>query len=346
MSVSRQIEMKKGKSRLFEDFRLEGCDPGRVREVGVVETAYDSILAHDLTYVSTPITSGALLYKVLADTGVKTLEELRDDKAFFFENVIKPNIENADKAAQRILDLKGGAIIAPAAFEAKQLGWGQDEYMGMWFDVIEKKATRIVLLDGWEYSNGAGEEYLQAILMQAGRRDRDNIEVVDERGDKIMMPQAVRLIGDAIEDLMNRNFEPKTSAIVLNRLLKLYDITVWESNKGQAAEPSAQGKTGGGTGTSIEYCQSAVSPEEMKHAHLDVLKVLDEARKMIPHHEYNMTTFEMAPSLDDKNKGLVRSEEREDLAGQPAKILKPEEAQDKKKKPGKKNKGPKPKGLS
>lgn len=312
--MNRQIDMKD--RRLFEDFRLKNSSLERIREVGVVGTAYDSIFAHDMTYISTPITSGAILYKLLADTGAKNIDELPKDKGFFFENVIKPNIDNAEIVAKHILDLKGGAIIAPAAFEAKRFGWGQDEYMGLWFDVIEKKVTSIVLLDGWEYSNGAVEEYLQALLMQAGRRDRANIEIIDQRGNMITLPQACRSLGNAIDSLLGRDFKPITTAIVLNRVLRLYDIIDAEFCYGQG-EPKAPKYKGVGP----NYTGTFGEPGEMEEMRDDMALVFKSAHRLIPEEEHCKITFEMSPSSNyEEHGGLIRKSERKELADSGVKI--------------------------
>ena len=229
-----------GEPRLFEDFRLSRASEGRRREVGVVTTAFDAVMAGDLTYVSTPITSGAVLYREMDRAGVSTVEELRADKGYFYDNVIRPNIQTADGVARDILGMKGGAVIAPAVFEARQLDWDQDAYMALWLDVIERKATRIAMVDGWEYSNGGAEEYLQALLMQAGRRDRSDIEIVDQRGDPLDQTVALRLLAGAVEDLLGRGFVPVVTATVLSRMVGLWAIVTAESDYGLASDTSGR----------------------------------------------------------------------------------------------------------
>ncbi len=313
-AVSRQIE--RADARLFEDFRLAGAELGRIRELQVVNTAFDSIMGTDITYVSTPITSGSRLYRVMDQAGVKTPDELKADKAFFFENVIKHNIDNADDVAKALLKAKGGTIIAPASFEAKQLGWGQDEYMGLWLDVIEKKATRIALIDGWEYSNGGAEEYLQAQLMQAGFRDRNNISVIDERGATIRLPVAIRLMGRALEDLHGRGFQPKAIAQVLERSINIWTIVSSIQDYGVPSTNDLKYIPRSETGTyhlhvSTDYLESYLCERQQNGEMYDALRAVRHIREEI----HPMLVAESAAMPQP---GLIRVEGRGELAEQKA----------------------------
>ena len=99
-TTPRQIAMDS--PRMFEDFRLNNVDPSRIREVGVVGTAYDSVFASEITYVSTPITSGAYLYAAMDAAGISDPEEFRHNREAFSREVIVPNRAAADAVAQRI----------------------------------------------------------------------------------------------------------------------------------------------------------------------------------------------------------------------------------------------------
>jgi len=229
----RQLQMTD--QRTFEDFRLADVPTERRREIAVVGSAYDSILSSGFTYVSTPITSGAALYRAMDEQGVTTLEDLRRDKEAFARLVIEPNLAAADGVARAMMSF-GGAVIAPAAFEARSLGWDQDAYMGLWLDTIERKATRLALVDGWQYSNGGAEEYLQALLMQAGRRDRGDIEIVDARGAVLPHHEAIVLLSDAVDDLHRRGFTPTTLIRTLHRIVTLHGMILDESSYGLLAD--------------------------------------------------------------------------------------------------------------
>lgn len=295
---------------MFEDFRLSAAAPEKIREIGVVGTAYDSVYASDITYVSTPITSGAALYRAMDAAGITDPDEFRRDKAHFSASVIGPNLAAADAVAHRMVDF-GGAVIAPAAFEARSLGWGQDEYMGLWLDVIERRATRLALVDGWEYSNGGAEEYLQALLMQAGRRDRSNMLILDAQGACLSHGGALRLLANAVENLLDRNFKPKVLARVLLRTVALHGMVRDESAYGQLSDMSGRTVFTLGDG----YMEAAVEEGEMRGLVREIAPVLQASQDLLPDEDaFPQDSRELAP-------GIVRREGRESLSEMPARII-------------------------
>lgn len=299
--------------RVFEDFRLAGCSPGRIREVAVVGSAYDSILAADFTYVSTPITSGTALYRAMDAMGVTTLDELKRDRDAFRTLVMDVNLSAAEKVANAMLSF-GGAVIAPAAFEARSLDWEQDAYMGLWLDTIERKATRIAMVDGWEYSNGGAEEYLQALLMQAGRRDRNNIEIVDARGAVLGHHQAIYGLAAALDDLMTRGFQPTQIIRVLHRVVVLHGMIEDEYRYGQLADRS--GRT---TFPVSKSYNEAHGGSKLAPAIREIRPLISPAMHLLTEDERAMkSSLDMAP-------GLLRQESRSELSKTRASVLQPKD---------------------
>lgn len=304
-NIPRQIAMDA--PRLFEDMRLSGSSPERIREISVVGTAYDSILGSSITYVSTPITSGSILYSAMDAAGVSSMEELKKDPTFFRERVIIPNIEAAEAVAQSMVAF-GGAVISPAAFEAKSLNWSQSDYMGMWLDVIERKATRLALVDGWEYSNGGAEEYLQALLMQADRRDRTNITIVDARGQLLSHRQGIKLLAQAVENVLSRGFQPTVLAQVLNRCIILHKMVGDWMDYGALTDECGHRTFR----LSDEYAQAMSEKAEMREIAYDLRKTMEAAKSIIPATEFDIR------SSTELHPGLIRSSGRDELAQQPA----------------------------
>lgn len=136
--------------------------------IDIVLSAYRSML-HPVAYVSMAITSGKLCYDVLDSRGVKSLDELKEvDPDAIYRDIIQPNISHGISLAERIAKKTELPVIAPAVFEAKKHRWGQKEYMFMWYRVIEEKVQEIYMMDGWEYSDGASQEFVRAMEMQFG----------------------------------------------------------------------------------------------------------------------------------------------------------------------------------
>ena len=308
INAPRQIAM--GVPRTFEDMRLSASSPERVREIGVVGSAYDSVLGSSITYVSTPITSGLALYEAMDAAGVGTVEELRRDARFFRENVIERNVASSDAVARTMVTF-GGAVIAPAAFEARSLGWGQDEYMGLWLDVIERRATRLAMVDGWQYSNGGAEEYLQALLMQADRRDRTDIEIVDAQGSILPHLAAIGLLSVAVEDLIGRGFEPVVLARVLHRCVRLHGMVRDEqSTYGHLSDRC--GRTAFAVGRTFRAAQA--DEGEMRARMMSLRDLLGECGRLLGDEEVALqSSLDLAP-------GIVRSSGRAELSERRASV--------------------------
>ena len=312
-NAGRQIAMKE--PRLYEEFRLAGSSKERLNEVAVVATAYDSVLCADFTYVSTPITSGMALYRAMDEAGVTDPEVMRRDKDRFREQVLLPNIAAADEVARHMLTF-GGAVIAPAAFEARTLQWGQDEYMGLWLDTIERKATRLALVDGWEYSNGGAEEYLQALLMQAGRRDRTDIDIVDARGRCLPHLEAIALMANSVRSLARRGFHPTTLATVLHRVMAIHGMVADEQRYGVMRDTSGRAHVR----LSRHYADATPSRSEYLDAIQDMRATHEIVAPFLSKADLAMTSSaQMAP-------GLVRRDGRTELAETPAMLHRADES--------------------
>lgn len=204
--------------------------------------AFATLKAGQVAYISVPITSGRRLYDYMDKNGFKTPAEAMADHDAFFEHVVKPNLA-AGIAASETWDRKiDGIVLAPAEFEKRLRGnnivnWGQDDFMGMWIRLIDEKITHMVMSDGWEYSNGAGEEYLQAALMQMGRGTRSDIKIVDVEGNDLTLGQGIALMAKAFIDVNKRGLRPRNMAETIGILLETEQRYNFEKQFGKSAEP-------------------------------------------------------------------------------------------------------------
>ena len=180
--------------------------------VKVVATAFRANLAKQHVYISSAITSGNRLYDVAEAMGI-TPQELMADKEMFNTKVKQPNIKDAIALAEKWQKETEGVVVSPAIFEARELGWGQDDYMNLWLmEHIIPQTTKMVMMDGWQYSNGAVKEYLTALLMKAGYGDRQTIDIFDEKGSPLSLDVAYALLTDAAYKLNMLGMPPKTQA--------------------------------------------------------------------------------------------------------------------------------------
>ena len=189
--------------------------------------AFATLKAKNVTYVSVPITSGPRLYDFMDKYKYKTAAEAKDHPKKFFNEVVEPNLEQGVAGSAYWVEKLHGTVIAPAEFEGRlrrqwgTIDWAQDDFMGMWVPLIDEKVTNMVMLDGWQYSNGSGEEYLQATLMQMARRPRSDITIMDgEEGRPIKLDEGLTLMSAAFKDVISRGIQPRNMAETLGILLE------------------------------------------------------------------------------------------------------------------------------
>ena len=206
--------------------------------VNIVIGAYRSIL-HPIAYMSLPITSGKRCYEVLDKHKVKSMDELiKKDKDLLYGEIIKPNIEEGLVLAERLAEKSVLPVVAPSIFEAKKQRWGQNDYMFMWFRVIEEKARKMYMKNGWEYSNGGSEEFVRAMEMQFGFINPSNgmehfpkgtdlervykelrqIKVFNEDEGELRLHDGFKMIKKAVLDLKERGFSSPTLCESLEKL--------------------------------------------------------------------------------------------------------------------------------
>jgi hypothetical protein len=205
--------------------------------------AFGTLKAKKVAYISVPITSGPRLYDYMTEKGFRTPEEAKKDHAAFFEHVVEPNLEQGVKGSDAWARKIDGAVIAPAEFEGRlrrqgAIDWGQDDFMGMWIPLVDEKVTHMIMLDGWQYSNGSGEEYLQAVLMQMGRAKRSNIEILDEKGQAIPLDKGIGLIAEAFKNIHSRGLVPRNMAETLALLIEAERRFSIERKYGWSGEPT------------------------------------------------------------------------------------------------------------
>ena len=225
----------------------------RKHDIDVVLSAFRSFRSiYPVGYLSTPITTGTLFYQVLEKYQVKTLVELLAiDRSLLFEEIIKPNTDSGIALGDELAKKWKLPIIVPAVFEAKSQRWTQDDYMYVWYQVIKEMVGQTILRDGWEYSNGGTEEFINSVEMQfrllpTSSADEEFpkylpvdlfpdlfigqkiefpekiMKITNERGMDVRIEEGVIKISQAVSDLYRRGFR---ATKLLALLMKLVGLT-------------------------------------------------------------------------------------------------------------------------
>lgn len=145
------------------------------------------------TYVSGPITTGRRYIDWYLSYGRK-LEFGGDEyNASLKRYVSGPNESDIAEIAKEVRKYKG-PVIEPATLYVA--GWGQQEYLTFWVQVIEKFASEMVVVRGWQYSLGCAAEFRHAV--------NTGIAVKDCDGFFIDLNTGFALISEAADEIARR----------------------------------------------------------------------------------------------------------------------------------------------
>lgn len=144
------------------------------------------------TYVSAPITTGPRFLNWRRAHGSILSPKTAEYDAAHSKHVIEPNSAAASGTIQAIRARSVEPIIDPTAFQGPK-SWSQADYRDFWGRVIEKYVSKVVFLEGWNYSSGCAYEFLVAC--------RNGIPTLDANEHRLSLSKALDLIDDAIRDL-------------------------------------------------------------------------------------------------------------------------------------------------
>lgn len=161
------------------------------REIEALLNVLNSVVDGAAIYLSAPITSGRRFSAWYASRNGAA--KLADPEAHeeFVREVVERNRAHAHQLAQQLRHACQETVIDPTAMKDVS-GWTQDDYRDFWGRVIEKYASRVVLLDGWQYSNGCSYEFLTAC--------RKGIPTFRENMQSINASEGARMIEAAIDE--------------------------------------------------------------------------------------------------------------------------------------------------
>jgi hypothetical protein len=150
--------------------------------------------AESLTYVSVPITSGRREFDLMERLGARTPAAARALDLDAWRDQVKAANERA--AAQHVAAVRHrlptDLVLNPAVLSKS--GWEQDDYNGLWIDVIERYAKRVIATPEWAWSRGARIEIGAALFLGRG------VESVDGQSRSLAdLVAEVRACSDELE---------------------------------------------------------------------------------------------------------------------------------------------------
>jgi len=137
-----------------------------------------------VAYLSGPITTGRLFLDWWGMSGSALEPDSLEYAAAMRAKVIEPNEEQLKLTAELLRARGSEPVVEPASLFVSH--WSQREYLDLWESFITDHASRILLMDGWEFSAGCASEFCRAHLdgLPTARIDgtplvaRDGIEAI------------------------------------------------------------------------------------------------------------------------------------------------------------------------
>ena len=166
----------------------------KTSEMIIIARSFDTIDAHEFDYTSMPVSEGPLMYAFLREKELPFDEKIKKHPEYV-DKVIKQNIQNAKKFAEKIKSKYRTPVIIPANFYHPE--WTERDYLNLWIPVLDQKATRVHFINGWHYANGCIREYIRAKELKK--------PCYDEEGNEITKEKALSLIDSAINELKTIN---------------------------------------------------------------------------------------------------------------------------------------------
>jgi len=146
----------------------------------------------EYTYISTPHSTGKLMYDYLIKNNLKKLEKGNPVHEIIREEILSKNEASSKTLKNNLTKLYGPYVINPT--EVGYFGnTPQRKGLALWRKFIRKYVKRMVMNEGWEYSNGCVEEFFLA--------NAEQIELLDHKLQPINVRQSSYDIVGAIKDV-------------------------------------------------------------------------------------------------------------------------------------------------
>lgn len=160
-----------------------------------------------VAYLSGPITTGRRFLEWWTAVGARMPSGSPAFAAALREHVIAPNEAHLKMVAETLRARLPEPVVEPASLFVSH--WSQNDYLELWEQFITDHSSRILLMDGWEFSAGCVSEFSRAHL------DGIRTEMVD--GTPVVARDGIAAIRRALSDVAGLNPVPGYLAETLQR---------------------------------------------------------------------------------------------------------------------------------
>ncbi|MEW1584924.1 hypothetical protein AB0283_05685 [Micromonospora vinacea] len=125
-------------------------------------------------YVSTPITTGR---RHSGLTGTRAPVQSSEGESRIRLGAIEANRRHALGVTWRVRAATSATVIEPTSL-VDVPGWRQQDYHHLWTSVLERYASSVVFVDGWQFSVGCAIEFATAVRLRLKLMD-ERMELLD-----------------------------------------------------------------------------------------------------------------------------------------------------------------------
>lgn len=145
---------------MLDLFLSKPSDEVLIEQSNMLQAMACGVKRKNCLYLSGPITTG----KNFLEWYVKIGREIRNNyehyKVAVRSEVIKKNENKIIAVAEKLRKNKRCSVIEPGSLLMGS--WSQKDYLHFWLRVLEEFATRVYMIDGWQFSVGCATEFRYA----------------------------------------------------------------------------------------------------------------------------------------------------------------------------------------
>lgn len=151
------------------------------------------------TYISGPITTGPRFIEWYISTGHLLESDANAYQQNKLKNVLARNESDIFEAAITIRNKFTAPVIEPASLHIPS--WTQQDYYLFWTELMRRFVSRVVALDGWQYSIGCVIEFHHAIQCGIQIETVDGVQLNEDNARKCILDAAadIELRGSSFE---------------------------------------------------------------------------------------------------------------------------------------------------
>jgi hypothetical protein len=152
-----------------------------VNEQQLLLHAFECVIGDKIaSYVSGPITTGQAFCQWYVRIGHALDDRSSEYLSSLNEHVVSPNERVLIETARSLRTKQSGIFIEPASLRIP--AWKQPHFHRFWVSVLERYVSRIILVDGWQFSVGCAIEFRYGIRSRIRMEDISGRTISLEQG--------------------------------------------------------------------------------------------------------------------------------------------------------------------